>query len=293
MLRGLTPRERFEFKRQLLIPVKEGADPIGLLIFVGPLGLYWLVLLLVLVRGTVSDLGVLALFLPFPLVMIVIWHLLERRLVRSHFTRVTCPECRSGFVQSRPGALMCAEGHWTDVQLLWPALHPGPRLNVKLGVLRVRSHEEFRRYPELGGFSEGEARLLLEQAKTWNSAAIGRAGMLAMVAGYGVGAATLAALALLLLGVLSALGLRGPAHDGVVMVAIAVSLVGAVYAGLVSARALMRRAIRQAVERRLSTSTCGFCGYSLREIPREIDGVRCPECGQFTPFRAAAQHSAS
>lgn len=286
VLHGLTPRERWEFKRQLLIPVKEGADPAGLAILFGPFAMYWAVLLFLSRPAGYVQLALW--LLPWALLFAMGWQLLDRRLLRSHLSRVRCPACGGRFIESRPGGMRCAEGHWTDVQLIWPARHPPPPLNWKLGFLWVRSAQEFRRYPELKGFDEGEARILLDQAKTWEAASIGRAGMIAMVVGFSLGFVTFGTIVAVLLTVASGFGLRGPRHDWVVIVAVSASSVLGAFAGLASARAVTMAALRRAVRKRMSTSTCGQCDYSLKEIPPVPGGVRCPECGAFTPFPPGA-----
>lgn len=62
-----------------------------------------------------------------------------------------------------------------------------------------------------------------------------------------------------------------------------VSLVGAVIGAFHLGRGIAWMGAREAVLRRLETSTCPRCGYDLEGIPAARGDVICPECGADVP----------
>jgi len=85
------------------------------------------------------------------------------------------------------------------------------------------------------------------------------------------------------------------ARHGIVGIAIAlllgygVAFALAIVAGTLAPNAALRRALFY----HLYSPACFWCGYSLRELPRQDSSVLCPECGRHSPVRLRHERPSS
>jgi hypothetical protein len=146
---------------------------------------------------------------------------------------------------------------------------------------RIPSVRVYRAFPELDRFSDAQCAAFVSSAIRRS-----RGSMVIVAIGASIVCVCLAGIAFVLVGELLSLNsgdgslarwfARNPGIEQAMLVA---SLMIPVFCGVIPALMIRDVWLRSAIRRRLGSTACAGCGYSMLGI-RVADGsIQCPECG--------------